>query len=381
MKKVVFITGSRADYGLMVPVLRAIQKSPKLDLQVYATSVHLMKDFGYTFDQIKKDFPDAIPINEVFKSDDRKGMTKFIGPFMEKFTDLLVKNPPDLALIPCDRIEAFAATLVCYYLGIPICHVHGGEKTFTVDESARHAMTKLSHIHFAATKDAALRIEKLGEEKERIFIVGAPVLDLILNQKFPDKKTVFKNLGLPENLSQFILVTQHPVSEEFEKSGSQMEETIKAVKSFKLPVIVIYPPADAGGRRIVQAIEKEKNNPLFHIFAHVPHQEFLVLEKEAAVWVGNSSAGIIESASFHTPVVNVGIRQLGRQQNGNIINVSCHATEIKSAIKKSLTDKAYLKKISKIKNVWGEGKASQKIVKVLEELKIDSRLTTKQISY
>ncbi len=351
-RKIAYITGARADYCLMISVLKAIQQSDKFKLQVYATSNHLMKEFGYTFDQVKQDFPEATIIEAIFESDDRIGMAKFLGPFISKFVEALSANPPDLALIPCDRIEAFAAAVVCTYLGIPICHVHGGERTFTVDEQARHAMTKLAHIHFVATEDAAKRIEKMGEEKWRIHVVGAPMLD-----------------------------TQHPVSEEFDVAGRQMEETIRAVKTFNLPVIVVYPHADAGGRRIIEIIEREKKNKLFHIFPHIPNKQFLALEREAAVWVGNSSAGIIESASFKLPVVNVGIRQLGRERSGNVIDVNCNAGEIKRAIEKSLYDQKYRQKISRISNVWGGGNAAKRVVKTLEKLEIGPKLLTKQITY
>lgn len=379
--KIAYITGARADFCLMIPALKAIARSDKLDLQVYATSNHLMKEFGYTFDEVKKDFPQAVAIDAIFENDDRFSMAKFLGIFLTKFVELLSQDRPDIALIPCDRIEAFAAAVACTYMGIPICHVHGGEKTFTVDESARHAISKLAHIHFAATKDAARRIEKMGEEKWRIHVVGAPMLDTILREKWPDRKTLFSKVGLPVNTEKFILVTQHPVTEEFNLADKQMEQILKAVESFQLPVVIVYPNADAGGRRIIQVIERQRKNPLFYIFPHIPHKQFLALEREASVWVGNSSAGIIESASFHLPVVNVGIRQLGRERSGNVIDVDCNVHEIKFAIEKSLYDEDYRKKVSKVFNVWGDGKAAGRIVKVLEDLEIGPKLLTKQITY
>lgn len=379
--KIAYITGARADFCLMIPVLKAIERSDKLDLQVYATSNHLMKEFGYTFDEVKKDFPQAVAIDATFENDDRFSMAKFLGIFLTKFVELLSQDRPDIALIPCDRIEVFVAAVACTYMGIPICHVHGGEKTFTVDESARHAISKLAHIHFAATKDAARRIEKMGEEKWRIHVVGAPMLDTILREKWPDRKTLFSKVGLPVNTEKFILVTQHPVTEEFNLADKQMEQILKAVESFQLPVVIVYPNADAGGRRIIQVIERQRKNPLFFIFPHIPHKQFLALEREASVWVGNSSAGIIESASFHLPVVNVGIRQLGRERSGNVIDVDCNVHEIKFAIEKSLYDEDYRKKVSKVFNVWGDGKAAGRIVEVLEDLEIGPKLLTKQITY
>ena len=379
-KKIAFITGARADFSLMISVLKAIERSKKLELQVYATSNHLMEEFGYTFNQVKKEFPNAVAIEAKFESDDKLGMAKFLGNFLTKFVEIISNNPPDIFFIPCNRVEAFAAAVACSYLGIPMCHIHGGEKTFTVDESARHAITKLAHIHFAATDDAAKRIKKMGEDKWRIHVVGAPMLDTILNEKLQDRKSLFEDLNFPSNIEKFILVIQHPVSEEFEKAGEQMEVILKAVERFNLPVVLIYPHADAGGQRVIRVIETRRNNSLFHIFPHIPYKQFLALEREALVWVGNSSAGIIESASFKVPVVNVGIRQLGRQQSGNVIDVDCDEKQISDAIEKSLSSE-YREEISKISNVWGDGKASERIVKVLEELEIGSKLLAKQITY
>lgn len=376
-----FITGARADFGLMVPILKSINKSPKLKLSVYATSNHLMGEFGYTFDIVKKEFPQAIAINSIFKSDDREGMARFLGDFLTKITDCLIKNRPDLMFIPCDRVEAFATALACNYLGIPMCHIHGGERTYTADEPARHAITKLSHLHFAATNEAAKRIEKMGEESWRIYTVGAPVLDIVLNEKLPDRKSLLKYLGIPNATEQFILVTQHPTSEEFEVAGKQMEKTLSAVKSFNLPTVIVYPHADAGGQRIIKIIQKYKNQKLFYIYPNIEHKYFLALEREASAWVGNSSGGIIESASFRTPVVNIGIRQLGRQQSGNVINVNSEVDEIEQAIKKSLFDKSYINKIKKIKNIWGDGNCAKKVTKILEDLVIDQKFLHKQISY
>ncbi len=380
-KKIAYISGTRADFGLMTPVLQAIEKSPKLELELYATGIHLMPEFGNTIREVKKEFPKAKKIEAVFESDDRAGMAKFVGEFLPKLVSVLDKNKPDFVLILGDRPEMLAIATACLYLGIPTGHLHGGDKTFTVDEMARHAITKLSSFHFPATEEAGQRIEKMGEDKSRINVVGAPALDIILNEKLPTRKELFRRLKLDPS-EKVILVTQHPVSEEWEQAGSQMEETLAAVKEFNLPVIVTYPNSDAGGRKIIKVIEREKNNPLFKIFPSIPYKEFLALELEAAVWVGNSSGAIIESSTFKVPVVNVGFRQLGsRQQGENVINVGYNRTAIKAAIQKSLFDKNYLKNISKITNPWGDGKTAQRIVKILENLKLDSKLFIKQITY
>lgn len=379
-KKIIYVSGTRADFGLMLPVLKAIEASKYLNLILCATGEHLMPQFGKTINDIKKHFPKTQIIRAITKNDKKTGIAGFNADFFKKITNKLKTEKPDLALVLGDRSEMLVTSIACLYLGVPISHIHGGDKTGTIDEVARHAITKIASIHFPATKDAALRIKKMGEESWRINIVGAPALDTILNENLPSRIELFSEIGL--NLQdKFILVLQHPVSEEAMNAGKQMRETIEAVKKFNMPVVFIYPHSDAGGRKIVDEINKEKNNPFFKIFPNLEYRKFLALEREASVWVGNSSAALIESSSFKTPVVNVGGRQIGRQRGGNVIDVHYDRDKICKAIHKSLNDKKYLKKIKKLKNPWGDGKASNRVVKILEKLEINPKLLNKRIIY
>ncbi len=379
-KKIAYITGTRADFGLMTPILKAIQASPKLQLQIYATGAHLMNDLGFTFRQVKKEFPNAKKIEAVFDPENKSGMADFTGKFIAKLTAVLNKNRPDIVLTLGDRVEMLCTTVACLYSGIPTAHIHGGEKTSTVDELARHAITKLSHIHFPATKEAAERIKKLGEEDWRIYVVGAPTLDIIINEKLPDRQNLFRELGLDPQ-KKVILLTQHPVSEESELAGKHMMETIKAAKTFGLPIVATYPHADTSGNKIIAEIEKERDNPLFYIFPSLEYKKFLALEREASVWIGNSSGALIESSSFKTPVVNIGTRQKGRLHGKNVIHAGNNSQEIATAIERSLNDRKYLTKLTKISNPWGNGKTGPRVAKILENIKIDARLLTKQITY
>lgn len=379
-KKIAYITGIRADFGLMTPVLRAIKNNPNLELKVFATGIHLMPEFGATVQIVEELFPNTERIDATFDSDERIGAARFCGKFTKKIAEALASYLPDIILVLGDRPEMLCAALAGLYLRIPVAHVHGGDKSSTVDDSARHVITKLSSIHFPATKEAAKRVEKMGEDKSRIHIVGAPALDVILNTNLSSRNELFKQLRLDPK-QKVILVTQHPVSEDTEHSAEQMLETMSAVKKFNLPIVVILPNADAGGRKMIGEINKEKNNQMFHIFSNLEYSQFLALEREAAVWVGNSSAMMIESPSFHTPIVNVGKRQLGRLRGKNVIDVGYDRKEIIKAIKKSLNDKKYIAKIAQIKNPWGDGKTGPRIAKILGKLVIDSKLLNKQITY
>lgn len=379
-RKVAYISGTRADFGLMTPVLKAIEASDKLQLDLFATGIHLMDEFGHTVDYVHKQFPRTKIIPATFKSDDRLGMAKFMGNYLQKAVAILSREKVDLILILGDRVEMICSALAATYLGIPTAHLHGGEITSTIDEVARHAITKLASLHFTATEDSAQRIKKMGEEEWRIFVVGAPALDVILNETLPTREELFQKMGLdPKN--KIILVVQHPVTEQISKAGRQMAETIAAVKSFNLPAVLTFPHPDPGGRQIIRVIEKEKNNPLFKIFKSLEFRDWLALEKEAAVMLGNSSAGIIESAAFKTPVVNIGDRQNGRLQSGNVINVGYNRAEIARAIEKSLSDKDYLKKVKKVKNIWGDGKTALKVRQILEKIEMGEKLLAKRMTY
>lgn len=379
-KKIAYISGTRADFGLMTPVLKAICKSDKLELMLYATGMHLMPEFGNTINHIKKEFPEVEAISAVFENNTREGMAKFSGDFLNKVTNVFVGKKPDFVLILGDRIEMLCVAVVCLYLGIPAGHLHGGEKTSTVDDVARNAITKLSSIHFPATEESAGRIKKMGEEEWRVHVVGAPALDTILNEKLSARDEICRWLGIKTD-DKFILVTQHPVSEEFEDAVSQMAETIAAVKETGLPVVITYPNADAGGRKMIDVIDKEKNNPLFRIFPSLEYKTFLALEKETAVWVGNSSGAMIESSSFKTPAVNIGTRQAGRQRGDNVIDVGYDRNQIFKAIKRSLEDKDYHQHLAKITNPWGDGNTGSRVRKILEDLEFDSKLLVKRITY
>lgn len=379
MKKIAYVSGTRADFGIMSAILKAVNENPKLELQIYATGEHLTPGFGSTYKEIKKTFPQLKLIKTIFDSDDLTGVARFTGQFLTKVVETFSKNRPDFVLMLGDRPEQLCVALACLYLNIPTGHFRGGEVSSTFDEVARHAITKLCSLHFVATKESAERIAKMGEEKWRVHMVGEASLDVILNEKLPSREELYKFLDL-DLKQKFILLTQHPVSYELKNAGQQIKETLEAAKKFKMPVVVTYPHADAGGRKIIAEIEKERNNPLFRIFPSLEYKTFLALEREAAVWIGNSSGALVESSSFGTPVVNIGTRQNNRQRGGNVINAGYNRNEINEAIKKSF-DPKYLAKLKKLTNPWGDGKTGPRVARILENLTIDSKLLKKQISY
>lgn len=378
-KHIVYVTGTRADFGLIKNVLRKINKNPELRLSVIVTGMHLMEEFGSSLKEVEKEKFALYEINATYKGDDRTSMAEFTAGCLKGCAEIFGKIKPDILLVIGDRAESLAASVAAAYMKIPIAHIHGGDKSATIDEPVRHAITKLANIHLAATKLSAERIEKMGEEKWRIFVVGAPSLDAILNSEIADKKTAEKELNVDFD-KPVIIVLQHP-SFDAEKAGEQMTETMEAIRELGGQAVVIYPNADAGGRKIIDVIENYRKYKNIRISKNLEHSLFLGLMKNASVMIGNSSCGIIEAPSFNLPVVNIGERQDGRDRCSNVIDAGYDRKQIVNAVKKALHDKEFIKEIKGCKNTYGDGKTAKRIAKILFEIKIDDRLLQKRLTY
>ncbi|UCC91687.1 MAG: UDP-N-acetylglucosamine 2-epimerase (hydrolyzing) [Candidatus Aenigmatarchaeota archaeon] len=381
MRKVCVVTGTRAEYGLLKPVMEEIKKSENLRLYLIVTGMHLSKEFGYTKNEIIKD---GFKIDSEFRMNPPKdtpaSMSISIGKGIVKFSESFSLIKPDIVLVLGDRIEPLAATIASSYMNIPIAHIHGGDVSEGLDESARHAITKFAHMHFPATKKSAERISKMGEEKWRIFVVGAPCLDTILEIKFPKRKYIENKFDIDPD-KPLILVLQHSVTTEPEKAGEQIIETLEAIKKLGEQTIIIYPNSDAGGREIIKQIKKYEKLSFLSVYKSIDHKDYLSLLKYASVLVGNSSCGIVESPAFKIPVVNIGTRQDGRERSTNVIDVGHDRNVISTKIKKTIYDKKFIKGVKKCKTPYGHGNASKRIVKILSDMKIDKNLLQKKMTY
>lgn len=381
MRKILYISGTRADYGLMREALFAIRRHPKLKVEIAATGMHLMPEFGETINEIRKDNFKIHKIEAIYKEDNKESMANFIGKSIQLLTEKIKKIKPNIILLLGDRGEMLAGAIVGAYLGIPVAHIHGGDITSTVDEISRHAITKLSHLHFAATKNSAERIIKMGEDTSNIFVVGAPGLDSILSNKLISKKEISKKYYNLDLNKPIILVIQHPVTAEINKAVNQIKETMKAIKELGFQSIVIYPNADGGGRKMIKVIEKYRKYPFIQIYKNIPHKDYLSLMNLASVMIGNSSSGIIETPPFHLPVVNIGTRQKGRERAENVIDAAHNKKQIKRAIKKAIYDRKFREKVKKCKNPYGDGMAGIRIANILAKIKINKKLLQKKITY
>jgi len=383
MKRTICVTtGTRAEYGILRPILSEIKKNQKLELYLIATGMHLSKKYGKTIDEIKKDgFKVNATVDMIPKGNSTFDMSMALGKGITEFSKIFQKNKPDINLILGDRDEAMASACAAYHMNIPNAHIHGGEKTKAgIDEYNRHAITKISNIHFAVTEKSKQRIIKMGENPDSVFYTGSPSIDEIVEGKISNKKILQKKYNLKFNGEEIILL-QHPVTSTPKNSEKEITNILKAILKFKKPIIVIAPNSDAGNAEIFNKIKEylEKNKEM-KMYENVPREDFLGLLKNCGVLVGNSSSGIIEGSYFDIPVVNIGIRQEGRERGYNVIDVpKVSELDIQKAVKKAFNHNK-LKK-NKKKNVYGNGKASKKIVKYLSQIKLDNKLIQKQINY
>lgn len=380
-RKIVVIGSSRATYGYKRKLLKEMHKSKKIDLKLVVTGMHLMKKYGYSINEIIKD---KIPITQkiiMFKENDSNAsFVESLGIEIQKLSKCYKSLKPDIVLVTGDRAEMFAATLAAVYMNIPVAHIQSGDVSGHIDGSVRHAITKLAHIHFPSCEDSANRVLRMGEEKWRVFNVGAPQLDELIHEKKYTKPELFKKLGIKRD-KKIMLIIQHPVLIEREESAKQIIETLEAIKKFDLYKIIIYPNVDSGSTKIIKTINSLRKKSDFQIFENLERKMYLSLLKYSTVLVGNSSSGILEAASFKVPVINIGNRQRGRLQAENVINSNHSRKLIIQSIKKALNDKNFLRIVSKCKNPYGDGKSSKRILKILETVNLDNKLMDKKIVY
>lgn len=371
-RKILFITERRADYSRLKPIMKLVQKSPKLEMQLVVTGMHLLKKFGETKKQIIKDgfkIDKVIPMFEENDSDDGASMVRGMGKALIAFSNVFPELKPNIIFSGFDIGANFAAAITGMHINTVVAHIQGGEVSGTVDEVIRHGMTKFAHIHFAATEQSRKRIIKLGENPKYVFNVGSPSLDTIHNIDYPDKSELAKKYNY-DPIKPLIIVLQHPVTTEVNQVEFQIKQTIDAVseinKKHNSQALAIYSNNDAGGKRIVEYIQKSG----IQSYPHIPYEDFLRLMKVASVLVGNSSAGIHEAPSLKLPTVNIGTREQLREKGDNTIDVDYKKSAIVKAIEKCLFDKKFIKKVQNGKNPYDGGDTAEKVVKILETIEL-----------
>lgn len=372
--KVAVFTGTRAEYGLLFWLLRDIQNDPELTLQLLVSGMHLSSEFGETYKQIEQDgFAIDEKIEILLSSDTAVGTAKSMGLGVLGFTDALSRLKPDALVILGDRFEALAAAQTAMILRIPILHLHGGEITEgAYDDAIRHAITKLSYLHGTSTKEYQQRVIQLGEQPERVKNIGAIGLDHLKRGEFMTVDEIANSLSF--RLSQpYFLVTYHPVTLGDEQPEQSFNALLEALSEFPdHQVILTYPNADDGGRRIIPLLEKyaEQQPERVHAIPSLGQKRYLSAVKHAAVIIGNSSSGVIEVPSFNVPTVNIGVRQKGRLAAKSVLH--CDATKV--AISEAITSALqgdYKTLNEQVTNPYGAGNASEQVIAMLKSLNFE----------
>ncbi len=383
MKKICVITGTRAEYGLLKPLIKRINEDEELELQLIATGMHLSPEFGLTYKEIELDgFTIDEKIEMLLSSDTPIGISKSMGLAVIGFADAYERLSPDMIVVLGDRYEIFAAASAATVARIPIAHLHGGETTEGVlDEAFRHSITKMSYLHFASTEEYRKRMIQLGESPDRVFCVGAIGIENIKRLKLLDKNQLEEDLKF-EFGDRNALVTFHPVTLEESTSKEQFQELLNALDRFiDLKIIFTKSNSDTDGRIINSMIDKyvEKNKNRAVSFTSMGQLRYLSAMRNVDLVIGNSSSGIIEAPSFNIPTINIGDRQKGRLQGETVINCKPLGIEIYEAIELGLSD-SFKENIKNSENPYGNGRVTEKILSILKAF-LDREIELKKIFY
>jgi GDP/UDP-N,N'-diacetylbacillosamine 2-epimerase (hydrolysing) len=378
-RKICMLTGKRGGMGALFTVLECGYADPDLQIDVIATDMHVSDKFGKTIRELKKYVtkPHAVPLDQA--NDSPLARIRALSKGMSGIGEVLDSLRPDLFLVLGDRGEVLAAVIAALHLGIPVAHIQGGDISGNVDELMRHAITKLSHIHFPATEDSAERIRKMGEDPWRIHVVGDPHIDFIVQRRFTPGSTVRDKYGI--GTEPFLIVLLHPETDDIAGNRSLADSVLDAAARSGLKTLVVYPCSDPGYQGILDAIAQFERRPGFTVFPNVEAVDFWGLLSEAAALIGNSSAGLIEAPYFDLPVVNVGRRQTGRIRSANVIDCTGTAGSVKSALEKALAPEFREELKANPDQKFGDGRAGEKIIRILKTVSLNSTLLNKRMAY
>ena len=350
MRNIGVLTTSRAEYGILRPVLKEIESDTQLNLQLFVGGAHLSPEFGYTVVQIE--FPITERVECLMSSETPEGIAKSIGMTAFGFAQAFARTRPDILLVTGDRYEAAAVALAAIPFKIPVAHLGGGDVTLgAFDESLRHAITKMSHLHFCYAQEQAARVLQMGENPERVIVTGNPALDGLDD-----------SYGVPLTKGALVVIF-HPVTLEYERTDEYIDNLLAALKQRPEPIVFILPNADTAGRKI---LKKMRRYPNAQAHANLIPPVYYDLLRNAVAIVGNSSSALMEAPSFGLPAVNIGTRQAGRLRGANVIDVGYSTEEILAGIEQALS--LHLDGIS---NPYGDGHAAPRIVQVLKNAPLD----------
>ena len=372
------VTVARSDFGILLPVLRAIEAAPDLRLRLFVSGMHLAPHFGHTVREVEREgFEHVERVPMLLADDSPEAVSVSVGVGVSAFARAFARQRPDVLLVLGDRFEMLTPVVASLPFTIPVAHIHGGETTEgAMDEAIRHAITKMSHLHFVTTEPYARRVVQLGEDPARVVVSGAPGLDHLGGFRPLAKETLSERVGMPLDPAP-LLVTFHPVTFEQDQTERYIGELLDALDASGHPVVFTYPNADPSGSLIIEAIDAFAG-ARDHVVAvqNLGTEAYLSLMGRCAAMVGNTSSGIIEAASFELPVVNVGNRQRGRVAGRNVIHTGYSSAEIATAIGQA-TEPGFRDGLRGMANPYGDGRATERIVERLRSQRLDSSVLAK----
>lgn len=369
MKKIIYISGTRADYGPARNLLRAIHNSEDLELKILVTGMHLDPTHGETWQEIQADgFEIVDKVYGRVAGDTLAAMSASVGLFTYGISHALDRLRPDIVMVLGDRGEMLAGAMAAAFQNIPVVHLCGGSVSGSIDDSIRHAITKFAHVHCAAFEEHARRIIQMGENPETVHVVGLPGGNLQEDVSY-SKQDIYSKYKLPAD-KPYLLVIQHSVTHTQEQAGKQITETLEAVARLDYPVLLANPNDDAGGREILNVMH-EYTGKYSHINILPPPRSrelFASIMAHAGVMIGNSSSGVAEAMSIPVPVINIGDRQHGREHHAYLLNVDYDRTQIKEAINVALTDQDYRNNLQMFNSALINNSTSSLVVEILRKL-------------
>jgi len=392
-KTIAIFTGNRAEYGLQFPILRAVKNHPDLEYKLLVSGAHLDDNFGRTLEEIENDgFTIDAEIDIEMDANSLFSTAQAIGSGIINISKTLAEIKPDMMVVYADRFEGLAAVIASTQMNIPTAHIEGGDLTEggALDDSVRHAMSKLSHIHFTTNQQASNRILGMGEEEWRVHTVGFPAIDLISESNYAKDKEIEKLLNLDVS-KPIVLFTQHSVTTEFDQSKDQLAPSLEAIKQLAsdgVQVILTYPNNDAGGKKIIDELINFKEEGIQNTQVHISLGRYLYhgvlglsLDKNKNIaCLGNSSSGLKESPAFNCPTVNIGSRQDGRLRGENVIDAKYDAADIYKATNKCLFDKGFRETCINAENPYWLGDAGPKIADILANTVLNKELIRKKMT-
>ena len=367
-RKICVVVNSRANYGRIKSVMRAVQQHPQLELQLLVGASALLHRFGSVIDIIRSDgFDPTAVVHSIVEGETPTTMAKSTGLGVLELASQFENIRPDVVLTVADRFETIATAIAASYMNIPVAHTQGGEVTGSIDESVRHAVTKLSHIHFPATERAYDFLLRMGEEKDTVHLTGCPAMDLVADADLtlpPDLFERYAGVGADIDPHRpYLVVLQHPVTTEYGQGFAQISETLNAISAIGMQVAWLWPNVDAGSDDVSKGLRvfREHRNPDYlHFYRNFSPEDYLRLIKHCACLVGNSSSGLREGVFMGVPCVNIGTRQQGRERGLNVIDVPYEAEKIEAAIRRQLAHGPY-----EPSTLFGSGTAGTQIADIL----------------